>query len=137
MGWKRLPRLDIASLTFFENVLEVGHALNICSSDIFVLSENGVDLTAEFLEHVGVSYKKSAAQQAFSETPREEYLNLQDIRHCRSCGISTRNKHVDNLVSHKSCISMMLTIEIIDECVFIRCVCVVLRQGVFDELVCV
>jgi len=58
---------DIASLTFFENVLKIGHTLNICSSDVFVLSKNEVDLMTKFLKHDGISHKKTAVQNTFSE----------------------------------------------------------------------
>ena len=37
----------VESLTLFENVVQIGHALNVCSGDVFVTSSNSIDLAAE------------------------------------------------------------------------------------------
>lgn len=48
-------------LTFFDDIVKIGHSLNICPGNIFVLSEDGPSLATEFLEHMRVSYKKAAS----------------------------------------------------------------------------
>ena len=48
-------------LTLFDDLVEIGHSLDICPGNIFVLSEDGPNLAAEFLEHVRVSHKKPAS----------------------------------------------------------------------------
>lgn len=45
--------------TLFENVLKVWHTLNVGSRDISLLSKDGVDLTAEFLQGAWISHKKT------------------------------------------------------------------------------
>lgn len=139
MGRNDSPRLSIKSLTFFEYVLEVRHALNICSGNIFVLSDDRLDLTAKFLQRNRVAYKKTAKKLVSAKTLKVEYDDSQNIGHCRSCCISTCNKHVDNLVADKMYVVMILAIEIGDERVPIRFLCVVavLLQGIFDKLFCI
>ena len=51
----------VSLLTFFDDVLEIRHALNVCPGDVLVLTEDGLDFGTEFLEHVRISYKKTAA----------------------------------------------------------------------------
>ena len=46
--------------TFFDDVLKVGHALNVCSGDVFVLSKDRLDFAAKFRQHMRMSHKKTA-----------------------------------------------------------------------------
>lgn len=55
-------------LTFFDNVLKVGHALNVCSGDFFVLSEDRPDFAAKFCQHVRMSHKKTASRSSLAGT---------------------------------------------------------------------
>lgn len=49
-----------SQLTFFDDMLKVGHALNVRPGNIFVLAKDRIDFAAEFLEHMWVSHKKAA-----------------------------------------------------------------------------
>ena len=61
---KNLPGL----LTFFNDMLQVGHALDVHSGNIFVLSKDGLNLAAKFLEHMWVSHKKTATCSVLAAT---------------------------------------------------------------------
>lgn len=58
MAWRRTE-----SLTFFQYVLKVRHTLNICSGNVLVLTTDGLDLTAEFPEHIRISHEKAAVER--------------------------------------------------------------------------
>ena len=89
-------------LTFLDDALEVWHSLYICSRNIFVLSKDNLDLGAEFLKHIRVPDKKTTADSRLATSVTVELLDLQHIGHCRSCGVSARNKHINDLISDET-----------------------------------
>lgn len=110
-------------LTFFNDVLKVRHALNIRSGNIFVLPKDGPNLGTELLQHMWISYKKTAMFSVLAAISAiQQYSHLQYIRHCCRGGISACNQNIDDLISNQTYISM-LVLEIVYECVPIGIVC--------------
>ena len=48
----------LESLTFFKDVLQVGHTLDMCSRDSFIMASNGIDLAVEVFKHMRILQKK-------------------------------------------------------------------------------
>lgn len=53
----------IELLTFFDDALEVRHALNVCSCHIPFLVKHLLDLLAEDIKHIRMSHKKTTVQK--------------------------------------------------------------------------
>ena len=52
--------------TFSDDVPKVRHALNVCSGNVFVLSENRLDFAAKFRQHVRMSHKKTTSRSSLA-----------------------------------------------------------------------
>lgn len=77
--FRRSPNWERESPTFFQNVVQVRHALNVCSSDSPVLSKHRIDFLSEFLKHAWISNKKTAVILALAEAKYDKYANLQGV----------------------------------------------------------
>jgi hypothetical protein len=59
---------EAGSLTLFEYVVKIWHTLNVCPGHILVLPKDRFNFTAEFVQHIRVSYKKTASELVLATT---------------------------------------------------------------------